>query len=299
VAGNAGAIRAGKAYVEIYADNSKLLSGLAGAASSIKAWGDTVATAGVTGLVATATAAFGASMAFMETGDALDKMSGRTGASVEFLSALSHAAKLGGTDIGAMEVSIKHLAKAAYEAQAGPTTAVASAFTALGVSVTDAQGRLKKTEDLFMETAAALSQVDNDTQKAALALEVFGRSGTEMLPMTSGKLDQLQTQVRARKGSALFPRAREADGVPAHDGLPCWVVRELGAGLIRVVKVERLGRSPAGVIEIAEGRELCRSQPLRQPPALAAVRGLDGALRFAVAVFVVEHRVLALVDEGA
>ena len=51
------------------------------------------------------------------------------------------------------------------------------------MSVTGNNGQLKDSEDLFMEVARALSLETNETKKAALAQEIFGRSGQAMLPM--------------------------------------------------------------------------------------------------------------------
>jgi len=127
---------------------------------------------------------------FMSAGDALDKMSSRVGASVEFLSALSHAAQIGGTDISAMEVGIRRMQRTAYDAARGLSTAT-DAFGELGIEVRGADGQLKSTEQLFMESAAALSRMENNTKKAALATVIFGRAGTQLLPMLKDGSDGL------------------------------------------------------------------------------------------------------------
>lgn len=188
MAANAGAIRAGRAFVELFADDSKLVRGLRAASGKLKAWGSTVTGMGVK-LMAGGAAIVGPMLAaaktFMSAGDALDKMSGRVGVSVEFLSALGHAADLGGSNLEAMENGIRRIQRAAYEASMG-TKSYAEAFETLGVQVRGADGQLKGTEQLFMEVAAALSQVENETKRAALAQELFGRSGTALLPMLKG-----------------------------------------------------------------------------------------------------------------
>ncbi|NLG25554.1 MAG: phage tail tape measure protein, partial [Clostridiales bacterium] len=123
-------------------------------------------------------------------GDELDKMSGRVGASVEFLSALSHAAAIGGTDIAAMEVGIRRLQRSAYDATQELSTAV-DAFKELRINIRGADGQLKSTEALFMESAAALAKMENNTKKAALATVIFGRAGTKLLPMLKNGADGL------------------------------------------------------------------------------------------------------------
>ncbi|HUT13530.1 MAG TPA: phage tail tape measure protein [Thermoguttaceae bacterium] len=178
-------IRAGRAFVELYADDSRLTAGLKASSARLKSWGASTMAAG-----AKLFAAGGAVIApllgcvktFMSTGDALDKMSGRVGASVEFLSALSYAAQIGGTDIASIESDIRKLHSTAYDASRGLGSAT-EAFDALGISVVGTDGKLKSTEQLFMESVQALSRVESETKKAALAQDLFGRSGTALLPM--------------------------------------------------------------------------------------------------------------------
>lgn len=185
MAATAGAIRAGRAFVELFADDSKLTAGLRAATGKLKEWGRHIR------IVGYAMEAAGAAMlaplmasvkTFMSAGDQLDKMATRVGASVEFLSALGHAASLGGTSIDEMELGIRRLQRTAMDANRGLSTSII-AFQELGISVLGADGKLKPTEKLFLDTAAALSKIENNTKKAALATMVFGRSGTSLLPM--------------------------------------------------------------------------------------------------------------------
>lgn len=60
---------------------------------------------------------------------------------------------------------------------AGPA---ASAFTQLGLSVTDSAGNLVDSTELYWQAVDALGQVENETQRTALAQEIFGRGGAEM-----------------------------------------------------------------------------------------------------------------------
>ena len=182
---NSKSIRAGRAFVELFADDSQLARGLKAAERRLKAWGAGIRSIGAkvfAGGVAFVTPLLLAVKQFASSGDALDKMSSRVGASVEFLSALSHAAQIGGTNIAAMEVGIRRLQRTAFDAERGLSTAK-DAFDQLGISVVGADGQLKSTEDLFMESATALSRLTNNTQKAALATVIFGRAGTQLLPM--------------------------------------------------------------------------------------------------------------------
>lgn len=182
MAGNAGAIRAGAAYVELFLKDNRLVRGLARNGARLRRFGASIMRigAGVTAAGAAITAPIlAAAKAFASAGDALDKMSARVGASVPFLSALGHAAVIGGTDINAMEVGIRRMQRTAYDASRGLSTAT-EAFGELGVEIRGADGQLKSTEALFMESATALSKMTNNTKKAAIATVVFGRAGTQL-----------------------------------------------------------------------------------------------------------------------
>ena len=205
-------IRAGRAFVELFADDSQLARGLRAAERRLKAWGAGIRSIGMQ--VFAGGAAFVAPMLlavkqFMSAGDALDKMSSRVGASVEFLSALSHAAQIGGTDISAMEVGIRRLQRTAFDAERGLATAK-DAFDQLGISVVGADGQLKSTEDLFMESATALSRLTNNTQKAALATVIFGRAGTQLLPMLKDGADGMVAVMEEAKRLGLVMSTQDA-----------------------------------------------------------------------------------------
>jgi hypothetical protein len=159
--------------------------GFKSAARSMKQFGaglGTVAKVGAAGL-ATATAAVGAMVKkTMDAGDAMDKMSKRTGLNADFLSKMAYAADLSGTSIDVFEKGVKKLQQSASDAKDGLKTYTRE-FEKLGVSVTDERGNLKSTERLFTETTAALSKMENHTEKAAIASKLFGRAGTQLLPV--------------------------------------------------------------------------------------------------------------------
>jgi len=177
-------VRSGGAFVELYL-RDHLKRGLEQASKRLKGWAAGVGMLGAK-ISAAGAAITGPMLAavrqFAQQGDALDKMSSRVGASVEFLSALAHAAAIGGTDLSAMEVGIRRLQRTAYDASRGLTTAQ-EAFADLGIEIRGADGQLKSTEQLFMEAASALAAMENNTHKAALATVIFGRAGTQLLPM--------------------------------------------------------------------------------------------------------------------
>jgi hypothetical protein len=60
------------------------------------------------------------------------------------------------------------------------------AFVAMGLSVTDASGKLKSTRDLLGEVADQFSTYKDGPEKAALAMQLFGKSGADLIPLLNG-----------------------------------------------------------------------------------------------------------------
>ena len=131
---------------------------------------------------AAAIAGFGinATKDFIQTGDELDKMSKRTGISVETLSELGFAAEQSGSDLETVEKASKRLASTIFDAGEGVKVST-DALQALGVNMLDIFNQTPAQQ--FTTIAEALSNVDNATTKAALAQDVFGKAGTELLPL--------------------------------------------------------------------------------------------------------------------
>lgn len=116
----------------------------------------------------------------IDAADEMSKLAQTTGVTTEALSQLQYAAGLSGVeDLG---TSLVKFNKAIAEAGAG-SKSQAEAFAAIGVSVTDANGNLKDTETVLMETAEAFSHFEDGAGKTAVAMDLFGKSGAAMIPL--------------------------------------------------------------------------------------------------------------------
>ncbi len=179
----AGAIRAGRAFVELFADDSKLVRGLNQAQRKLKRFGTDIARIGMQVAAAGAAVTGGlvaAGMQFAAMGDQMAKMSKRTGLSVEAVSQLAYAARLSGTSIESLETGVKRMQRTIDDAGRGLTTAQ-YALDAVGESAASLEGL--SPEEQFTRLADALNAIDDPSKKAAIALQLFGRAGTELLPM--------------------------------------------------------------------------------------------------------------------
>lgn len=150
------------------------------------------------GLVTAATALTALTKSAIDNADALRDSSIQLGISTETLSAYSYAAQQTGTDLDSLSRGLKILSKNAADALK-PTSEQARVFDALGISVVDATGNLKQLDQLVPQVADAFAQLEDGTQKAALAQSLFGKSGlelTEFLNSGSRGLEEFTDKAR-------------------------------------------------------------------------------------------------------
>lgn len=127
---------------------------------------------------------------FSEAGDALDKMSIRTGVSVEALSELSFAAQQSGTNIDqlsqAMFRSFRRVGNAAI-AGGGPA---ARALEELNLNAKELS-KLKP-EKVFEKLTDALGGVANEAERNQLGFELFGDNFRQIQPLLSQGTDGIR-----------------------------------------------------------------------------------------------------------
>ncbi|MCL4733285.1 hypothetical protein KJZ71_05865, partial [Patescibacteria group bacterium] len=168
-------IRAGRAFVELGVSD-KLSAGLKAAQKKLEAFGEGLRSIGtkMAGIgVAAITALLGTAKAFSDSGDALDKMSARTGVSVEALSELGYAADLSGTDMETLENGLRVMQKTLVEASQGSKGAN-EALARLGLTVQDL-AKLSPDEQ-FKLLADRISRIQDPAARAAMAMELFGKA---------------------------------------------------------------------------------------------------------------------------
>lgn len=115
--------------------------------------------------------------------DQLGKTTQKLGIAAEDFLGLEHAANMTDISTEKLSASITKLNKAIAASASGETSKSTEALTKLGVSVSDSAGRLKNSSDIFTEVAEAFSKLPDGAQKAALAMQIFGKSGAELIPL--------------------------------------------------------------------------------------------------------------------
>ena len=118
---------------------------------------------------------------FSELGDAIEKMSVRTGMSAEAVSALRVAADASGTSIETVENSIKKMQMNMAEAEDG-TFALTDSMAAFGIGLSANFIDLDPAAQ-FEELAQKIGALPDETDRTNAAMAAFGKTGTDLIPM--------------------------------------------------------------------------------------------------------------------
>lgn len=86
----------------------------------------------------------------------------------------------------------------------------ASAFARLGIYVTDANGRLKDASTVFRDVLIRLAEVPNESEQAAIAMLLFGRSGYAILPAVRQGRQAIEETMEAHLKAGVAIRTQTA-----------------------------------------------------------------------------------------
>lgn len=198
-------INAGKAVVAIEANRSRLAQGLAAAQKQLNTFAAGAAKIGGGALVGAGAvlAPISASVkAFADAGGALDDMAQRTGASVEALSGLGYAAKMSGSSIEDVEKGIRTMQKGLIAGD--------ESFAGLGLSIEAL--RSMSPDEQFKAIADRLASIDDPAERASKAMEIFGKSGADLVPLLSGGAKGIEalTNEAAKNGAVMSGEQADA-----------------------------------------------------------------------------------------
>lgn len=182
-------IQVGQLVVDLTANTASFVSGMDKAGQialtsskniekALKAMGGTIVTA-MTAAEAAVAAMVDSSLENMAR---LADVSQSTGVTTEALSALEYAAKQSGVSTESLDGALSKMAKSMEKAAAQGASG-SNAYRTLGIAVTDAHGKLRPTADVLEDLAKKFASFKDGPEKTALAMQIFGRSGAEMVPL--------------------------------------------------------------------------------------------------------------------
>lgn len=129
-------------------------------------------------------------------GDQIDKTSQKLGLSTDAYQEWDYVLKLSGTDMSSMTVGLKTLTNKLDEAKNGSEDAQAM-FASLGISMDDINSMSR--EDLFEQTIYGFQSMADSTERAALANDLFGKSGQDLTPLFNQSKEATQEQIETAR----------------------------------------------------------------------------------------------------
>lgn len=134
-------------------------------------------------------------------GDNIDKMSQRLGLSYEGFQKWDYILGQSGVDISSMQAGLKTLTNQLDDARNGSADAQAR-FEALGLSIEDISNM--SSEEVFESVIAGFQQMEDSTERAALANDLFGRSGQSLAPLFNSSVEDTQALADAAERLGLI-----------------------------------------------------------------------------------------------
>lgn len=212
MAGKSGAIKQGRAFVELFTEDSKLVRGLRKAENQVREFGNKVngsskammgAAAGILAPLALA------ARSFAQQGSMFKDMSMRTGIAVESLSAFEYVASQTGTTMETLEKGVRLSQKAIG------TISGQKSLKELGMDLK----KLKKMspEDQFIAIADYIGRIPNQANRAAAAMKVFGKGGADLLPMMAEGQKGVRALMEEAQSLGLVMSSDDANAADALD----------------------------------------------------------------------------------
>ena len=128
--------------------------------------------------------------------DEIDKMSQKLGMSRKAYQEWDYVLSQAGTDINSMTTGMKTMTNTIGNcAEAGSTAG--TAYEKLGISWDQLAG--KSREDIFAMTIQSLQGVESETERAALANELFGKSGQNLMPLLNQGVEATENLKKAAR----------------------------------------------------------------------------------------------------
>ena len=162
------------------------MQGVTGRVKNLRlAMGGLNKTFGAFGLIISGGAFIGLVKGAVDSADSFGKLSDQTGIAANTLQAYTNAGKLAGVGQETIDKGLRRLAQSMREADQGVAT-YSDSYKALGISVRDSDGNLKSSETVLGEIADRFADLPDGATKAAISMEIFGRSGASLINLLNG-----------------------------------------------------------------------------------------------------------------
>lgn len=171
----------GALRVNLGLNSAGFTSGMAKSKMTVKDFGRQ-ATAAFLGVAAVAAGAFAKVMGAAQKADEMFKSSQSLGVPIEDLGRLAHGAEMSGSSFEGLSKGVRKASQTIQQAIDGATNEGAAALANLGIELQDTQGKTRGVSDVILDMADKFKNMPDGVNKTAIAMAVFGRSGTELIP---------------------------------------------------------------------------------------------------------------------
>jgi len=150
----------------------------------------------------------------VDTADEIQRLADVTGMSAEQLQEWQYVGNNLGVELTTITGAQAKLTKSMYAATTGSKNQ-AAAFAALGISVTDSNGNLRDVKTVMLEAFDALNGVGNETERDAIAMQLFGKSAMELNPLIKAGADEVNKLGQAARNSGMVMSDEAVAGLDA------------------------------------------------------------------------------------
>ncbi|MDR2004163.1 MAG: phage tail tape measure protein [Prevotella sp.] len=275
---------------------------------------------------------FGIAKSTAEYGDNVIKTAQKVGFGVEEYQKLAYAAKYAGVEQNALTSTLNIFNKSAIAAAKGSKESL-KAFNAMGISAKDISDNMKSPEVLIKKIAENISKMPDGMDKSALAMKLFGRSGSELIPLLNSGASGLEAMgteavkmgivtedvaklseefndnlsrigdassgVSRQLGSVLLPKLNELilKVIPIIQGIKTWISdnKEL------TVTILKAATGTAGVLSVMGAFVLVAGTVIRTVGIMSGVfsflGGIMTSVRSGMALFTIQYYALTVAQK--
>lgn len=177
----------------------------------------------------------------IQLGDDLVDLNAQTGVAVDKLMELQMAFDLNGLKAENVQPVLAKMQKMIAEAGSGSAEAAAK-FATMGISIEEIQGLTA--DEQLMRIGEAIGKIQNPAQRAAAAMEVFGRGGAKLLSVfAAGGMDEIRKMLGGQaallvQNAGVFGKASDLLGLAGNKmrGFFVGVASEIVPQLMTVIE---------------------------------------------------------------
>ena len=173
----------------------------------------------------------------IDAADNMNDLRQKTGVSVETLSKFEQAANASGTNIDGVGKAMLKLNKGLGQLATEGKGPVKDALAQLGISAKDASGKMLGADEIMLRVADKFKSMPDGAEKTAIAMQLFGKAGADMIPMLNGGRDSIESLEATMSGKFAAGADNLNDKLAAIQGSLLRVAVQVGEALMPALNI--------------------------------------------------------------